>query len=238
MKIIPYVLFFLLTACSHAPKESVQLSYLVGERIKDIQISHEAIVGDYFQLMRQQVSDYFDNHFTPTLLKNMVRLGREELENTDPLSAEDKQRLIEELVKKRIDGSRHNDVLKAVSNALGDAERGQIYVEFVEAAFAEIEKERQPIIQSLLTKEQSVLKEIRGAYAELHQMHSVVTAHLQSINNVTLEQDALLERLGLLKKRDKAIEQAMGLNEKIIALLAKSGNVEQTITAIKQLIDE
>jgi len=230
-----FVLVFLyLSGCVSVPQESVQLSYAVGERIKDMQLSHESFVTQYFTLTKERLNDYIDNKFTPLFLEKFVRNAglMQQLNSASPFSDEDLKRIGAEL-DRTVNSSQQDAIIQAMAQALGDKERGAITLEFAQAALNYIERERKAVLQPLDVREAEALRALRGSYTELISMQTAVTAHLQSIHSIKLEQDKLLERLNLLKKRDAALERAVSLNENLLTLISRSESVESTLERIK-----
>jgi hypothetical protein len=210
-------------SCASVPPESVVLSKAVGERITDMQVSHESFISEYFNLTTQRVEQYIVNQYIPDTLEkyidefNMVDL----IVNPKPFSDEQEERLKRELRLAGVSNNSHQAIVGAVSSAFGDAERGQIALEFAEFITLEVDKYKKPILRELKTQEKNTLREIRGAYAELLAMQSTVTAHLDSINKVTTEQNLILEKLNILKQRDEAIDKAVSINDFLLEGISK-----------------
>ena len=60
------------SSCVRVLPQAVILSRTVGERLPDIQASHEAFVSAYFEVYRQRVQDFLDERWIPTFLGNFV----------------------------------------------------------------------------------------------------------------------------------------------------------------------
>src|SRR5215467_3017542 len=85
--------------CARVPSQAVVLSRTVGQRLVDLQGSHEAFVRAYFQVTRQRLNDFLVNQWTPTFLGNFVETSdlMNRLENVQPLTEEQKARLLASL---------------------------------------------------------------------------------------------------------------------------------------------
>ena len=59
----------------------------------------------------------------------------------------------------------------------------------------------------------------------------------KSVHDVQVEQDEILAHLGALEARDRAIQAAVELNDRIVELLAQSQNPEVTVNEIRELIE-
>src|SRR6266567_5646769 len=84
-----------LSGCVRVPAQAVVLSRTVGERLPDLQTSHEAFVSVYFQLARARVEDFLDQRWIPTFLGNFVQHAdlMQKLENVQALTPEQNTRL-------------------------------------------------------------------------------------------------------------------------------------------------
>ncbi|UCF20193.1 MAG: hypothetical protein JSU87_01935 [Gemmatimonadota bacterium] len=230
-----------LQACASVPPESVELSVVIGERITDMQVAHEALVQEYFRISRERVEDFLDNRWMPHFLGDFVRRAglMDSLATPSPLSEDDLERFREEMARAfQISPEKLDDAVLAVRRALGDAERGEMVLEFAEAAMVEIRAQRAQLLDPIDAQESKVLMELRAAYTELRAAQNVVTNHLRSIRDVQVEQDAVLQRLDLLRARDKAIESAVAVNDQIVSLLNQSGDAEETVNKILRVVQD
>src|SRR3954469_569520 len=86
------LIFFALafSSCVRVPPQAVVLSRTVGERLPDLQASHEAFVSAYFDVARQRVDDFLDQRWIPTFLGKFVQDAdlMQKLENVQPLTSE------------------------------------------------------------------------------------------------------------------------------------------------------
>ena len=224
----------LFMSCAKVPEEAVSLSIVVGNRIAVVQTSHEKFVRKYFDLARMRVEDFLVNRWIPEFLETFVQDAKlmKKLENPKPFEQAEIDQLREEL-QRVVQARKLNQAVSAVESALGDSERGKITLEFAEAALEEIQAQRTELIQPLNQLETTAVAEIRGAYAELIQMQSSVTAFVKSVRKVNVEQDAILQRLGLLKARDQAVDRVISLNDRIVSLTQQAGTAKEIIAKIK-----
>ena len=227
-------------SCASAPQESVELSTAVGIRITDMQASHEAFVMDYFRLSRDRVEDFLALRFIPQFLETFVRDAglASALNNIQPFSNEQLVRLREEFGAAGFTGSDLDAALAAVSTSFGDVERGEIVLEFAQAAVTEIEKERKSLLAPLIRLEADVLKDLRVSYAALIAANNTITVFLDSVVKVKAEEDAVLSRLGLLRIRDEALNRTVNISSEITSAIDKGDEAQATIEKLKNLFDE
>lgn len=227
---------FITTGCAKVPPQAVILSRTVGERLPDIQASHEAFVSAYFEVSRQRVQDFLDQRWIPIFLENFVADSQlmEKLENVKHFNDQENGRLQSKLQGAGISGEEQAKIIAAVNDAFGDPDRGKLVLLFSASALREIEVKRKALLDPIDAQERATLNELRQNYAQIQQAQATVTAHLSSIQKVTNEQDQVLARLGLLKSRDEIVDKALAANQQIMSIL-NSGKDAETI--VKQLTD-
>lgn len=227
------------TACASIPREAVELSNVVGTRIATLQVGHEALLAEYFRLSRDRIDDFLMQRWVPQFLENFVAdadlLGK--LTSVEPLGDDRVASLVQELQRRGVEGDAATVAVAAVQSAFGDGERGQIVLEFAEAATTEIETRRSSLFAPLERTERAAMKELRGIYAELIAAQNSVTAHLTSIHEVQVQQDAILSRLGLLQERDRALDQAISINERIVGIIDSGEEVTEILKQLGEAVE-
>lgn len=215
-------------SCVKVPAEAVVLSRTVGERLPDIQASHEAFVSAYFQVSRDRVEDFLNQRWIPTFLGKFVAGSNlmDKLQNVKPLTDEQNAALQAKLQNAGIPAAEQPKVIQAVNSALGDPDRGKLVLLFSEAALKQIAAERKSLLDPIDEQERISLDALRKVYAQVEQAQSTVTAHLSSVQKVTNEQDQVLERLNLLKSRDAVVDKALVVNQQIMGILDSGADPE------------
>jgi DNA repair exonuclease SbcCD ATPase subunit len=127
-------------------------------------------------------------------------------------------------------------IVEAVSRVVGDAERGQIMLDFAEVALDEIESQRSELLEPLYLQEQEVLDRLADSYGQLQQAQAQLTAYLASAKDVTRSQDEVLEAMGMRQVRDDALEQAVWLSEELAAAARSGRSAEEAIERMRSLI--
>ncbi len=72
------LLLFLLTAlsaCASVPREAVELSYMLGADLTEVQRSHEALIRLHFDDLRRQTDDFLVNRWQPAYLRHFIEEG-------------------------------------------------------------------------------------------------------------------------------------------------------------------
>lgn len=230
---------FLLAACASVPPEAVELSQVAGRRVADAQASHEALAAAYFDLSRQRIEDFIDQRWTPRFLATFVADANLMDDLAAPVALTDSQqaRLVAELTRQAsLRGDTLDRAVRAVNSALGDTERGQMILEFAEAALTEIRRQRSALLAPINAQEREVTAALRANYAEMMEIQSAITAYLRSVSEVKAEEDAVLRRLDLLRARDAIVRDAIALNESVVQVTNDVEDAEEALRRIRELL--
>ena len=73
--ILPMLLLASLLGCASVPREVVELSYVMGSDLTELQRSHEALVRLHFDDLRRRTDDFLVNQWQPTFLRNQIAGG-------------------------------------------------------------------------------------------------------------------------------------------------------------------
>lgn len=232
------LLIVTLNSCVRVPSQAVVLSRTVGERLPELQASHEAFVSAYFQLSRERVEDFLDQRWIPMFLGNFVERANlmQRLQNVQPFTPEQNNRLQASLQQAGIPADDQLKIVRAVDSAFGDPDRGKQVLLFSEAALKQIEIKRKSLLTPIDEQERQSLEALRKVYAQVEQAQGTVTAHLSSIQKVTQEQDQVLARLGVLKERDAIVQKALDTNQEIMGILDAGKDAEQTVQELEGLL--
>lgn len=234
------VMAALTTSCVSIPQDAVILSNLVGTQIAEHRASHEEFVRLYYARSRDVVEMFLRDRWVPEYLERFV--GQSEVMDllatpVEVFGEEGLERLREELMAvSGIGEVRTPLIIEAVSRVIGDAERGQIMLDFARVALEEIEAQRSELIEPLVQQEQVVLNHLSESYAQLQQAQAQVTAYLSSARDVTRSQDEILEMMGIRELRDDALERAVRLSEELAATARAGESPAEALEKMKALI--
>jgi hypothetical protein len=227
-------------ACVSVPQEAVVLSNLVGTQIAEHRASHEEFVRRYFASSRDVVELFLRDRWVPEYLERFVGQSgvMDLLATPDEVFGEEQlERLREEIMAvSGIGEVRAPLVIDAVSRVVGDAERGQIMLDFARVALDEIEAQRSELLEPLIQQEQDVLDYLGESYAQLQQAQAQVTAYLASAKEVTRSQDEILDAMGVREMRDDALERAVWLSERLTAAAKAGETAAEALEEMKVLI--
>jgi hypothetical protein len=92
-KLIMFLIAFsmLFYGCATIPKETVELSYAIGQDLDALHASYTNLIHQRFDNLRSQTTDFLDKKWTPTYLGNFIKRGKliSLAQDTDPVKAFD-----------------------------------------------------------------------------------------------------------------------------------------------------
>jgi hypothetical protein len=234
------VLCALSLSCASVPEEAVVLSGLVGNQIAAHRASHEAFVRHYYASSRSVVEIFLRDRWIPEYLDTFVEESgvMELLALPDEVFTEEQlERLSEEIMAiSGIGEARTPLVIEAVGRVFGDAERGQIMLDFAEVAVSEIEAQRSELLEPLFLQEQRVLNHLAESYGQLQQAQNQVTAYLASTREVTRSQDEILQAMGMRQPRDEALDEIVRLSDRLTAAARAGATAAEALEEMKSII--
>lgn len=155
----------LVGGCATVPRESVQLSYVIGQDLLTLQQSHDLLISRYFEALRADVNNAIDQVFVPAYIGDFVESG------------------------------------KLMEHAA--ANRADLVELWARIAVRTIDEERQKRLQPLDEAERGLRSAVDDAFARALRANAAVTAHLNSIREVSEAQDEFLEALDIKDIRDR-----------------------------------
>jgi hypothetical protein len=94
------------------------------------------------------------------------------------------------------------------------------------------------LLAPIEAQERDVLKAIDDSYTRIQNAHAVVTGHLASVRKVTQAQEDLLDATGLKGTREKVIDTAAEVSDKIAELTSKAQAGQDKVESFAQKLCE
>jgi hypothetical protein len=66
---------FFFNGCATVPKETVELSYMMGQDLDAVHTSYQSLVHKHFDNLRRQTNDFLEKKWIPTYLGNFIKNG-------------------------------------------------------------------------------------------------------------------------------------------------------------------
>lgn len=84
---LPCLMALMVMGCASVPKEVVELSYVVGQDLKELHQSYRALVRTHFDGLRSQTDQFLQTRWTPLWLKEFIADGEliEKAKGSDPV---------------------------------------------------------------------------------------------------------------------------------------------------------
>ena len=198
----------ILSGCFSAPKQTVELAEITDEQIAELQKSHTHFVQLYYDKLREDITDFIDNKWTPTFLSKAVQ---------------------NEQFRQSLD-----DAYATGDTNPESAELGMVLLGFSKAALKEINSRRTSLLESIDDQEQMVLDEINGAYGDLQRSQAAIKGYLASAVNLRAQQDMALKKLGVLEKSQNLTNAVLQKSEKVSHLLHSGEDANKVLNQITE----
>jgi len=173
------------TGCASVPKESVELSYTIGQDLEALHQSYRTLIARYFDSLRQQVNDSVDRVFVPAYIGDFINSGRL-IENakagrTDFIEAwagiavetidKEKATRLEPL------NNAERDLLSSVNDAFDKAIRANATVTAHLNSIRKVENVQDEILESMKLKD--IRDRINDALAGASQKANIIRADIE-----------------------------------------------------------
>ena len=182
----------LLNSCVSVPKETVQLSRVIGTDLTVLQNSHTTMVTLFYTEIINNINAFIEEVYAPFII-NYVLKG--ELKN----------------YKNNVSPSIFGVINKAASDGAGKSETAKVLIEmsdFLKAANAQIEKKRNELLDPIQKQKDAMLRNINTSYENTRRANSSVTNYLQSVLSMKESQREILSIVGL-KGMDEALNKTL-----------------------------
>lgn len=167
------------TSCATIPKETVELSKVIGNDLKILHNSHKSIVELYYKEIIDNVNTFVDDVYSPYIIHYVLKIELEKFENGE----ESIYGIIKTAGEK--EGKEYTAAALDVMN------------EFLQDANHQVELKRKELIQPIVLERDSLLMVIDKSYQNTIHANSTLTGHLQSIQKVKKSQQEALKVVGL-----------------------------------------
>ena len=233
----------LFCGCASAPRETVELSEIVGEQIVELQQSHEQFVSLYFDSLRKDVDEFIRDRWIPTFYGNIVSgQGAGGAEFRAQLDIAYKLATLDWPAAISVDEIDDPDVRSAVRAAIDgiveeqSASLGGVLVDFANAAQIEINKRRASLMEPIDRQEALILGELRATYADVQRGHATIEAYLGSVVDVVEQQDQITAKLAGEGTRQELLKRAAKLSEQAANVLKREDDALEAIDQFHEII--
>jgi len=207
---ISLLAFSLLNSCASVPKETVQLSTVIGTNIKVLENSHIIMVGLFYTEIINNINDFIEGVYAPFIINYVLK---KELDN----------------YKKNISPSIFETIHTAASDGISKTATSKVLTDmsdFLDAAHRQIEKKRNELLIPVQKQRDSIIFNIKTSYGNTMRANSSVTNYLQSISNLKESQQKVLSVIGLKGKAEELNKSLLKVSELTKTLLAKGKEID------------
>ena len=202
--------FYIFNSCISVPKETVQLSTVIGTNIKVLENSHTTMVGLFYSEIINNINDFIEEVYAPFIINYVLK---KELDNYN----------------KNISPSIFETIYTAASDDISKTATSKVLTDmsdFLNAAQRKIENKRNELLIPVKKQRDSIIFNIKISYGNTMQANSSVTNYLQSISNLKESQQEVLSVIGLKGKAEELNKSLLKVSELTKTLLAKGKEID------------
>ncbi len=175
----------ILSSCASIPKETVELSKVLGNDLKVLHNSHRTMVELYYNEIINDINVFIDEVYSPFIIHYVLKVELQKyIEQEESIYG-----IIEKAG--RIGGKQQTD------NAL------KIMTEFLEDANSQVEKKRKELLNPIIKQRNGIISKIDDSYENTIYANSTITGYLESIRKVKESQQEALSIIGLEGKDEE-----------------------------------
>lgn len=218
--IISIILLICLCSCSTVPKETVELSYAMGQDLAIVKKSYIELINNYFDLLQNIRLDYLEKEWTPMFIKQWVEDGY----------------LVDIANGKLVWSVSQQDFVTPTK----DSEMKELFTTINSwslAAIQAINEKKIELIQPLESERKELLSLIDDAFDRFYRSNSAITSYLNSIRKVKEVQDDILKALNLSdlqKEIDKKLQDISKYAEEGLEVIKQTDGIVNTVESVKR----
>ncbi len=202
------VTVFILSSCASIPKETVELSTVLGNDLKVLHNSHRTMVELYYNEIIDDINVFIDEVYSPFIIHYALKVELQKYKKQE----ESIYGIIEEAG--RVGGKQETD------NALN------IMTEFLEDANIQVEKKRKELLNPIIKQRNGILRNINSSYENVLYANSTITVYLESIRQVKESQQEALSIIGLEGKDEELNKILLQASELTKAAIIKGKEID------------
>ena len=218
------VTFYIFNSCISVPKETVQLSSVIGTDLKVLENSHTTMVGLFYNEIINNINGFIEDVYAPFIINYVLKKELDSYHNSQPSIFE----AIEDAATK---GGKANT--EKAYNDMSD---------FLKAARTQIEKKRNELLVPIQKQRDSIILNIKISYGNTILASSSVTSYLQSISSLKESQNEVLSVIGLKGKTEELTNTLLKMSDVTKSLLTKGKEIDiksdDAYNKMKTLTDE
>ncbi len=223
-----------LSGCVTAPKQTVELSEIVGNQIAEMQSSHEKFINLYYAKLRDDIDIFMEQKWIPQFLANVIsseegdgKKFRTDLDKAYKLATLDWDSAV------KVDTAYDSEVREAIQEAIRElstekgSSLGMVLLDFSNGVQKEINVQRKKMLQPIDEQEKYVLAQLRQGYAELLKGNAAIKGYLASTVNLVEQRDVVLEKMGILETQRKVVNTATMLSDEAVKALNSAKKADE-----------
>jgi len=214
------IVVVILSSCASIPKETVQLSKVVGNDLVVLHNSHQKMVELYYDKIINDINTFVDDVYAPFVIHYVLNADLENYNNG------------KESLYGAIELAGKTEGKSVANNAV------TIMTEFLNDANNQIEKERNELLCPLKNQEKGILDSINQSYENTLYANTTITGYLESARKLKESQQKALKMVGLQGKDDDLDNLLLKTSEIVNSALEKGKEIDiKSDDAIEKIND-
>lgn len=218
------ILFSILSSCVSIPKETVQLSKVLGNDLIILHDSHRNMVELYYDKIETDINSFIDDVYSPFIIHYVLKAELENYTNGEPS------------LYGTIETAGKTEGKIEADNALNTM------TEFLEDANKQINSKRDELLLPILKQKKEIIANINKSYENAIYANSTITGYLESIRKVKESQQEALSFIGL-EGTDEALNNALLQASEIVNTAVNKGKEidvksDEALDQIKEITDQ
>ena len=206
--IVTLTVVTILSSCASIPRETVELSKVLGNDLKVLHNSHKTMVELYYNEIIDDINIFIDDVYSPFVIHFVLK---------------------DELQKHKNQEQSIYGIIEEAGKTGGKTETDDalnIMTEFLEDANAQVEKKRKELLSPIIKQRNDILSKINYSYENAIYANSTVTGHLESIRKVKESQQEALSIIGLEGKDDELTKVLLQASELTKTAISKGKEID------------
>lgn len=215
--VVSCILF--LSGCMTVPKETVELSYMIGSDLSSIKKSYVDLINTHFDLLEKGRMDYLENEWTPNFIKSWIEDGQ----------------LVNTATGKVVWSSTQGDFISP-TKGMEEQELLSTVNFWSIAAIEEINTKKKDLIEPLEVQKKELLLLVDDAFDRLYRSNAAITSYLNSIRKIQEVQDETLKALNLTelqKEINQKMQDVSKLADESLQAVKKADGFIDSVESIK-----
>lgn len=202
------IVSFFLVSCVSIPRESIELSKVLGNDLIALHTSHRQLTSMYFRKIKEDINVFVDEVYSPFVIHYVLNV---------------------ELERHKEGGSLLFNSVENAARFEGIAESEEALktiLEFHQAANVQIQSMRTELIEPVIKQEMQVIDALNNSYEQAIHANLTITGYLESVRKVRDSQQEVFAMVGLQGTDSLITSNLLRISELVNAAVKKGKEID------------